>query len=452
MKFFCLPFLLLFSTLALKSQDIQTFKNSKGVWGFKDKVGKVLVEPKYYYKPSDFKEGRSVFTVSGLKGVLNDKGEEIVAAQYKSISDFKYGFAVVKNETADTARMVNGKATFFAVYGIIDRSGKEIVPPIYRKLDGDFSNGWFVVATAPNRSGWEKFHYNTEGKIFTPPDGLTLLDYRIDGKKFIALKGSKMGLVDRQFNEILPFEYNAIRPSENDMIILKQNNLYGLMDTKLKWILKPAYKGLQEFKNGFAVVDTGQNLLGAVNMKGVITTKPQFAKIYRIDKTNSAIAMYKNVDSDKSGLVDLATGKIITIAKYYFTPFDYNYGLISFRRENKKGLMDSTGRELFYDLYDDFSPGFSSEGRAWVMKDKKYGFIDRSGKLVVPVQYEMVNGYAEGLAKVKLGGKYGYINAAGDLVIPISFEGADSFEAGIAWVKDDNNKTYYIDKTGKVVK
>ena len=44
------------------------------------------------------------------------------------------------------------------------------------------------------------------------------------------------------------------------------------------------------------------------------------------------------------------------------------------------------------------------------MKLDKYGFIDRTGKLVIPAIYDMIGGFNEGLAKVRINGKHGFIN------------------------------------------
>ncbi len=223
------------------------------------------------------------------------------------------------------------------------------------------------------------------------------------------------------------------------------------MDSKLKWIIKPTYNSIYNFQNGYAIISNEEKLLGAINSKGLVTTKPQFENLTRIDKTVTAIAVYKDIRNDRSGLVDLATGKIITPANYMLGAYDYDYGLIKFRKDNKKGMMDSTGKEIFFDAYDDFSPGFL-DNRAWVTKQGKYGFIDKTGTLVIPTQYDIVNGFSEGLAKVKINGKCGFINTTGDMVIPLSFTDAGSFESGIAWVKDETNRTLYIDRTGKEVK
>ena len=52
---------------------------------------------------------------------------------------------------------------------------------------------------------------------------------------------------------------------------------------------------------------------------------------------------------------------------------------------------------------------YFSEGLAGVELKGKWGFIDKSGKEVVPLKYEDVTGFKEGLAAVKLNGKWGFI-------------------------------------------
>ncbi len=441
--------LILYFTALAQSQNLTAFKNTKGLWGFKDNTGKVVVEPKFYYKPAPFVEKRAVFVKSSsLRGVLDENGVEIVPPVYASITDFKYGFAVATKEIVDTSKKISGKPAKYIFKGVLDRSGKEIVPVIYKDLYGDFSNGWFVKATDTAK---KIFFYNTEGIIFTVPSGYFLMNDRVDGKKFVALKNGNYGLIDKQFKELLPFEYSGIRSTENGLLIVSKNNLAGVMDSKLKWILQPTYNSISLFQQGYAVVKNAEGLVGAINTKGILTTPLQeLNSIYQIDNTKSALAMYKKNVSDKYGLIDLAAGKIITPAIYTFFPSDYKDGLIIFKRDNKKGLIDSTGKELFYDAYTDFA-GFS-EDRAWVMQNNKYGFIDRKGKLVIPAIYDMIGGFAEGLARVKLNGKYGFIDPLGKMIIPQIYLDAQSFESGIAWVKDEKNRAFYIDKEGREVK
>jgi hypothetical protein len=47
---------------------------------------------------------------------------------------------------------------------------------------------------------------------------------------------------------------------------------------------------------------------------------------------------------------------------------------------------------------------------------------------------------------------YGYIDKTGRLVIPMNFKEAGNFENGKADVTTENNKAAVIDKTGKIIK
>src|SRR5690606_31841971 len=48
-----------------------------------------------------------------------------------------------------------------------------------------------------------------------------------------------------------------------------------------------------------------------------------------------------------------------------------------------------------------------TEGLAAVYKDDKWGFIDNTGKVVIPIIYDEVDIFSEGLAKVRKGYYHG---------------------------------------------
>src|SRR6185312_11298582 len=52
---------------------------------------------------------------------------------------------------------------------------------------------------------------------------------------------------------------------------------------------------------------------------------------------------------------------------------------------------------------------------------KKWGFIDKTGKLIVPAIYDEVVHFSAGLAIVRKAGKTGYIDKTGKLVIPLMY-------------------------------
>ena len=84
-------------------------------------------------------------------------------------------------------------------------------------------------------------------------------------------------------------------------------------------------------------------------------------------------------------------------------------------------------------------------------KDGKYGFIDTTGKEVVPCQYDDASwSFSEGLARVKKDGKWRYIDTTGKEVIPCQYDNGYSFNKGFVVVVKDM-KFGFIDLTGKEV-
>jgi hypothetical protein len=76
-----------------------------------------------------------------------------------------------------------------------------------------------------------------------------------------------------------------------------------------------------------------------------------------------------------------------------------------------------------------------SDGRAPVQLAGKWGYVDRAGDVVVPIQYDIGHMFSEGFASVERDGKWGYIDRSGRFVIPAMFDAAMPFCGGIAAVE-----------------
>ncbi|HEV2801723.1 MAG TPA: WG repeat-containing protein [Pyrinomonadaceae bacterium] len=138
---------------------------------------------------------------------------------------------------------------------------------------------------------------------------------------------------------------------------------------------------------------------------------------------------------------------------------------IAGRPNLKWGYIDERGRvlvELRYAVLRDFSenlaavalldaknPERSFPGRRADRRNLTWGYIDRSGRVVIPVQFLSAGDFSEGLAQVnvgKVGGdggessfcgapsNYGYIDKTGAFVIKPQFARAGSFRNGRARV------------------
>jgi hypothetical protein len=92
-----------------------------------------------------------------------------------------------------------------------------------------------------------------------------------------------------------------------------------------------------------------------------------------------------------------------------------------------------------------------------------YGYIDRSGRFVIPPQFDEADEFRDGMAHVRAGNKHGFINRSGKFVFPLEFDEADSLRDGIARVEigedlyrgtvaqGTRQKIGYIDNTGKYI-
>jgi WG containing repeat len=92
-----------------------------------------------------------------------------------------------------------------------------------------------------------------------------------------------------------------------------------------------------------------------------------------------------------------------------------------------------------------------------VMDHDKAGFINRTGKLIIPLCFDKLGDFSEGLARFERDGSWGYIDRSGTVVIEPKFPWAQEFSEGLAHVQvtgdpdGPDGKWGFIDKTGKLV-
>ncbi|MHB8067861.1 MAG: WG repeat-containing protein [Desulfobaccales bacterium] len=94
-----------------------------------------------------------------------------------------------------------------------------------------------------------------------------------------------------------------------------------------------------------------------------------------------------------------------------------------------------------------------------VTQDGKWGYIDQTGRLIIPCKFESAADFSEGLAAVDIKEKTGYIDKTGKVVIPPRFLSGYPFSGGMALVvirefKKDRYHMHqlgYINRSGKLV-
>src|SRR5918912_2670751 len=69
-----------------------------------------------------------------------------------------------------------------------------------------------------------------------------------------------------------------------------------------------------------------------------------------------------------------------------------------------------------------------------ILDNGRWGFIDKSGKLIIKPQFNGAWSSKEGLATNLNGEKWGYVDASGRMVIPAQFDSPGEFSEGSAAV------------------
>lgn len=116
------------------------------------------------------------------------------------------------------------------------------------------------------------------------------------------------------------------------------------------------------------------------------------------------------------------------------------------------GFIDKDGKVVVETTYDG-AYNFS-EGLGRVKQDGKWGFVDAMGKMVISPQLDYCSDFHEGLCAVgfkdgKWGSKWGYINRKGVITILPVYKSAYDFRDGLALVERDSS--FFISKDGKYV-
>ncbi len=121
----------------------------------------------------------------------------------------------------------------------------------------------------------------------------------------------------------------------------------------------------------------------------------------------------------------------------YEKVYDFNEGLSAVYQDDKCGFIDKTGDLVIPIEYE--GAGYFFEGLARVKKNDKWGFIDKSGDLVIDYQYDFARDFREGRAAVNkgstsrgFGGKWGYINDSGEEIVSIVYDIAGDYQEGLA--------------------
>lgn len=95
--------------------------------------------------------------------------------------------------------------------------------------------------------------------------------------------------------------------------------------------------------------------------------------------------------------------------------------------------------------------GSVREGRVWFEENRKYGFADESGEVVIAAVYDEASDFHEGRAIAKRGSLYGFVDPEGHEVIPVELLHVSVFERGRALVMFADRRCGFVDRDGTLL-
>lgn len=122
---------------------------------------------------------------------------------------------------------------------------------------------------------------------------------------------------------------------------------------------------------------------------------------------------------------------------------DQNYFLIPAGKGF--GFIDRTGRVVIPPDFEQVRPFY--EQLAAAKSKGKWGFINSQGKFSIPARYGDVGDFHEGRAAFSEGGLFGFLDSKGGTAIPARFNHVEAFQDGRAKVQIQNQFTY-VDAQG----
>lgn len=267
-------------------------------------------------------------------------------------------------------------------------------------------------------------------------------------EEFAAVeRDRKWGFIDRTGREVVPPRYESVTDFSEGMASVRLDGRWGFIDRTGREVVAPQYDSVYAFHDGLAVIRTDDGV-GFIDKSGRIVVSPRYLDAMPFSEGMAAVY------NDGWGFVD-TTGREV-VAPQYGNPFSnsvdgtlFSEGLAVVYQNRKAGFIDKTGK-LVIPIQFDYAEDFH-EGLAAFRKDKKWGFIDQTGKEVIAPQYDRIRAFQEGFATVDKDGKAGFIDKTGQEVVKPQYKYAyEGFHEGLAWVSN-GDKDGFIDKSGNEI-
>ena len=309
-----------------------------------------------------------------------------------------------------------------------------------------------------------------------------------ESRGFFPIKEhGKWGFINSTGQIVIKCQFGYAGQFSEGFAPVRMDTLCGFIDTAGQMIVEPAFSSVGGFSDGLCYVeiqrDTGVQK-AFIRKTGDLAFSVPYdyvgpfhdgraevtigSEVCYIDKQGKVVfnTHYPNgAGQFKEGVTNVWGGDVGR--KYFdtsgnFLPAlegkadgDFSEGLITARVDDYPCYLNKAGEVVFRLQPHDLVCTEFSEGLAQVTipgAGHKTGYINKSGKIVIPITYAGTHAFKEGLAAVWKDGAWGFINKKGEVAIAPRFDEVSNsgFQNGLCSVSY-NNQWAYINRKGEIV-
>jgi hypothetical protein len=196
-----------------------------------------------------------------------------------------------------------------------------------------------------------------------------------------------------------------------------------------------------DFSEGLAAaMRKGEKIWGYIDTSGEFAISPRFDSSQNDYVFPFSDGVARILVRGSYGYID-RTGAAVIPPKF-LQGFDFREGMASVVTDGPCAFVPD-GPCGFYNLTIVGGPAASSAAMC------KFGFIDKTGRILIGARFDAAKDFSEGLAPVKVGGLWGFVNRTGQFAIEPRFQDAEPFSSGLARIKE-NDLYGYVDQLGSV--
>jgi len=489
------------------SSGLVPVKYEKG-WKYLDKTGKVVFERNENISV-EFKDGLYRFKMGDKNAVFfNKKGDVILTNYFEGRGEFyenlasftlygkkgfvsKDGFVLVQPVHKDVKRYSDGLAAFKDndnKWGYLNTNGETAIKPVFDEALN------FEDKKAIAKIGTKYVIINKDGKTEKELSEYKWVKDFSEGLAAASIDGIKRSYIDKNGITVIEKDFEEIKEFAMGLAAVKTvNGAWGYINKNGEMVIKDQFKNANSFKEGLALVQTQNGMSGFIDIQGSLAIEDKYSYIhdfkdgkaivpetptserFAIDKTGKKIENYIPYVDDKDTDILQSIGSfsegLVSVSKYVVNQTNNKTYL-------KYGFADVSGKiviPLIFDIVKDFKEGLAvvgSEGNDPFYPDQKfernYTYIDKTGKRATTYSFKDAFDFSDGTAKITKGkvefyektgkfeplpkyfGKFGFIDRNFKITVEEKYDEAKDFSEGLAPFKLDD-KWGFIDKNGIIV-